>query len=410
MSYTIQATLTIYGYAKQGTIVYVGQTRNSLVNRDNAHRNYNITKFDTDYGQHRNEYGPPFVIEESKRSETVSNDLMHATVLDSWQTWMNDREIWWIATHQTYSSPTGLNFTRGGQMGCDVAFFQAQLKRSEDKWTTVYMPLFRTIELGMTRNLWQTPADHVESGVKLGHILNNVRTGHTLLPPKYVAEMAELGFEKEKSYYECLFERTILPAIRSTSFAQSGRLWDMPSTYEVSGIKIGLFLCSVRTGKGSISSVHTAEMKSFGFDQTTTYTQKKWVVDYMPAFRDSPYAQKKRLWEMPRTYVVKGINLGDVLCTVRSGKSSLPEEHIDEMLSMGFDPKLSVSLSRFKIDTMPAIRDCLYGRECRLSEMPHNYKYHNVQVGYNIRGRKRAIDPSYLEELKSLGYKRERLN
>jgi hypothetical protein len=55
---------------------------------------------------------------------------------------------------------------------------------------------------------------------------------------------------------------------------------------------------------------------------------------------------------------------------------------------------------------MPAFRDCIYGKEHRLSETPSNHFHNGVPVGmliYNMRIGILSIPLSYLEELEILG-------
>ena len=47
-TYSVEYTLSIYGYKKNNDIVYVGQTRQTVLERDNGHLNGD-TVFDMDY-------------------------------------------------------------------------------------------------------------------------------------------------------------------------------------------------------------------------------------------------------------------------------------------------------------------------------------------------------------------------
>jgi hypothetical protein len=116
----------------------------------------------------------------------------------------------------------------------------------ESKFEHDYMPAFRRCLYGRTNQLWETPQNFKskDGGLPLGRILNSIRTGDSYLPDAYVMEMAALGFDRNKSYEDSLWEIDILPALRASSSA--GRLWALPIRAIQYKIKIGQILKTFR--------------------------------------------------------------------------------------------------------------------------------------------------------------------
>jgi hypothetical protein len=116
----------------------------------------------------------------------------------------------------------------------------------ESKFEHDYMPAFRRCRYGRTNQLWETPQNFKskDGGVPLGKILSDIRFGDSYIPDEFIMEMAALGFDRNKSYEESLWEKDILPALRACSFAD--RLWAVPSGAIQYKIKIGRILKDFR--------------------------------------------------------------------------------------------------------------------------------------------------------------------
>jgi hypothetical protein len=162
---SITHTLIIYGYLEKrkpphdGTeaghhyywqVAYVGQTLRALEVRDAEHRggggSGGSTPFDVAYqlaGRDPQRFRGPVVLERVVRTAQVSTLEEQATFRAACQAWMDVRETHWIQEHGTYTNANGYNQTKGGQMGWDRAFFEAQLKASLGMFRRTYLPAFR---------------------------------------------------------------------------------------------------------------------------------------------------------------------------------------------------------------------------------------------------------------------------
>jgi hypothetical protein len=330
-----QTTLTIYGYEKSGKMVYVGQTKQSLEVRDKQHRRDKSTPFDVDFGKFRDLYGPPVVLSSVIQVHHFSSDMEESVAMHEWQTWLNEKEKYYIHLHGTFASETGQNMTEGGQNGTEVAYFRSRLKRNERTWTKKYMPIFRTMDEGKKKCLWKIHYSH-----KMGKLLKNVRKGNTTIPRRYREEIKELGYEEGRTVHE-----------------------------------------------------------------------SRWIHDYLPAMRESSYGKANRLWETPFEHRENEIRIGKMLDSIRRGLSRVPPVHVPEVETLGFNQGKSVHFSKFEFVTMPLLRDCIYGKEHRLSETPWNHSHNGVLVGtiiYNMQTGNLSVPPSYLEELELLGFSKTR--
>jgi hypothetical protein len=146
-------------------------------------------------------------------------------------------------------------------------------------------------------------------------------------------------------------------------------------------------------------------MKELGFEEGRSFNESTWIHDYLPAFEASLHGKEKRLWETPGKYSVNGINIGQILSDIRCGRT-LPEIHIPLMEAMGFYQERSYVECRFEFVYMPALRDCIFGREKRLSETKQKHVHNEVPVGKLIscmRMGDTLVPPLYKDELATLG-------
>ena len=127
----------IYVYLKDGIVIYVGQTYQTLRARDNAHLWSSTGTFDKQY---TNKGMFTLKLLESKPfSEMISTNKELAKLLTKTCAWMDDRERHYIDEYNTFCG-AGLNSTTGGQKGCTVALYEARLKKAEKYFQTVLMP------------------------------------------------------------------------------------------------------------------------------------------------------------------------------------------------------------------------------------------------------------------------------
>jgi hypothetical protein len=397
MLHKVKVALTIYGYEREGKMVYVGQTRVPLQVRDKQHRVGKETEFDRDYGNHLDLYGPPIVLALMIRTHHFSNDMERATAMNKWQIWTDKEEIYYIMLHGTFLSSEGYNMTKGGQGGGrNVAFFQSQLKKSERKWTKTYMPMFRSIDEGKRKCLWRIPKSH-----KGGGLINSVRTGLRSIPYKYVLEMQTLGFEEGRSVYESRWIHDYMPMFRSTEEGRRKCIWRIPYTH-----KLGRIISDLRYRKCSIPCRHVLEMQTLGFEEGRSHQESRWIHDYLPAMRNSVYGREKRLWQTPYKHVEDGIAIGEILKDIHREKMSLPVAHLPELEQLGYYHGRTFFSCNFEFFTMPALRDSIYGQENRLAETPSNYEHNGVCTGQilcQIRHGRSPFPLLFREELSLLG-------
>jgi hypothetical protein len=209
----------IYAYRDLfGKIVYVGQTRQTLEARDAQHLRDNKTKFDQAYTKGK------FTIEELER-RTFEARLTDAQWVagegyEECTAWMDKREKALIKQYDTYGI-NGLNSTKGGQSDTlATKYAQAHRKESLLKFTNEYMPTFHTMkEKGLDVNVppdkaykegsgpagyeavfgsYKIPAN-VKKARSYVDLCNNIRAGHTEVPPSCRPGLLELGFEMDLS-------------------------------------------------------------------------------------------------------------------------------------------------------------------------------------------------------------------
>jgi hypothetical protein len=393
----VTLTLCIYAYQRQGRVTYVGQTKQSLSTRDQQHL-CGSTVFDRDYQTHRAEYGAaPTVLEQKVFTEHVSGLEEEAQFLLSSQTWLDSRETYWIQHYQTYL--TGKNQTTGGQQGLEMSYFLSHLKRRDDAWTRLYMPLLRSSEFGQKCRLWETPQNYIWQHLPMGKLLNNLRCGDRRIPGIYIQEMEELGYNGGKGYRASRFEMDYLPAFRSSSYGQLKRLWETPQSHTHRGIRLGKILNHLRTGGHQVP----AEMNLLGYNDGKSIYQSRFELDLMVQFRSCVFGQRKRLWETPQNFITAdGFKLGRILNHLRRDVMSVPDSCREEMEHLGFKEGRGFYESRFEVDYLPAIEDCSYGRRKRLDQTPRNHVHMGVHVGQVLHSSK---IPGFKCRLEEMGWK-----
>ena len=380
--YSVQ--LIIYGYKQEEKWVYVGQTRQSLPVRDNQHLHSSETKFDQAYNDARAFTGP-IVLEQTYRSSIMEEQ---AATLALCQEWLNEREVHWINEHQTYTQ--GLNQTTGGQFGLDQAYYEAQIKKRNADWNDVKMPLFRASEFAKKGRLWEIPSNTPI----LGNVLACMRNGHSNIPPQYLAELNQFGYNDGKTMYESKWDLDYMPLLRASEFAKKGRLWEIPSNTPI----LGNVLAGMRNGH-TIPSHYLAELNRLGYNDGKTTYESKWGVDFMPLFRNSKFAKKGRLWEIPTATPI----IGNLLTGMRNGACSIPSYYLAELNRFGYNDGKSYYESKWDIDYMPLLRTSKFAQKGRLWEIPFKTPILGTFLD-GMRSGDTSIPSQYLFELNRLGY------
>ena len=190
-------TCWIYLYRYNGKVIYVGQTID-LVKRMKQHKSHKRTKFDKFYTKERAKDIVCEIIEE--RTFSSEND---ETFKDA-AAWMNEREIHYIAEHDTYHDTSKFNFTTGGQpVNILVAIMEYHYKTRIIKFKDEYMPAFKA---------WYEENGHPIVPQKhpvLGVLLNDIKCGKQQVPARHRDWLEERGFLK--SHEEWKWANLYLP-------------------------------------------------------------------------------------------------------------------------------------------------------------------------------------------------------
>jgi hypothetical protein len=252
-------------------------------------------------------------------------------------TWMDEQETYYIRFFGTYT--TGLNFTRGGQHGCNSAAMEARYKIRDEIWRERYMPVFRGSSYGRHGRLWATPPKYTESDVEIGRILREVRKGLRTIPPSCTSEMKLLGFDKDKSNVESKWENDYMPLFRGSSYGRQGRLWEMPATYSVSSVKLGSLLTRARLVSTSIPPMFVSEMKLLGFDRDKSFKESRFKSDDLHIFYGCYFGVNRCLWATPLNYTYQGFKVGRILRDIRVS-DNINDADLAELNHIGFDHKM----------------------------------------------------------------------
>jgi hypothetical protein len=408
-------TLVVYGYKRlqndEWVWVYVGQTRCMMSVRDTQHKSPSLDKlqtpFDLAYTLYPNEFDGPFELEQTTCSRHLTSLEEQAVLLQECQEWMDRREQHWILACATYMSVYGLNQTKGGQLGWRRAYFEARLKKSYRTFAIEYMPAFRASTYGQQRRLWAIPKDTVEDGQNIGIVLSHMRTRTTFIPICFVNELEALGYNGGRSSSESKFQIEYMPAFRVSTYGQQRRLWAIPSDTVEDGQNIGSVLRHMRTRTTYIPICCVNELEALGYNGGRSYSESKFQIDYMPAFRASKYGRQGRLWEIPRNAVEDGQNIGALLNKLRSGRKAIPICFVNELEALGYNDGRSYIESKFQIEYMPAFRASTYGLQGRMWEIPNKAVEDGQNIGTllrSLRSGDTAIPICFFNELEALGY------
>jgi len=227
----------IYLYRYNGKVIYVGQTIN-LVQRMKQHKNRKKTKFDKFFTKERAKDMVCEIIE--KRTFSIQNG---ETLKDA-ATWMNEREIHYIAEHDTYHDTSKFNFTTGGQpVNKLVAYMEYAYKTRIIKFKEEYMPAFKA---------WYKENGHPiirQNHPVLGMLLNNIKTGHQQVPARYRDWFETRGFFTSREEWK--WANVYLPAF--DAYCEEHNNCDVPKRY------------------ASVSVV----LKPVGWDETATPENKE---------------------------------------------------------------------------------------------------------------------------------------
>ena len=268
----------------------------------------------------------------------------------------------------------------------------------ESKWKVDYMPEFRLSEWAQKGRLWEIP----QKTPMLGVLLDNMRTGNTFIPPRFLPELNEMGYRDGEPYQESKWEVDYMPEFRRCEWGQKGKLWEIP--YETP--MLGSLLRNMRTGQTSIPPRFLPELNKMGHRNGEPYQESKWEVDFMLEFRRCKWAQKGRLWEIPQ----KTPRLGSMLSRIRTGKTPIPSRHLVELNKMGYRDGKPHLICKWEVDYLPLCRTFVVNTNLKLDMMCMSLKMNNIKIGrvlHTLKRRRRAttttVPDSVLVQLRQMG-------
>ena len=184
---------SIYLYSKHnGAPVYVGQTIQDLVVRDRQHYYNNVSDFDRSY-ESKEQYS--LTVVETKTFDSSTYDGNQRFMIDHCQTWMNDREMHYIAHLKTYTA--GLNVTYGGQ---SRSWLRKMIEKNKEirqlRFREDYLPSIKRI-VAANQDINEPKSWH-NLDTTLTRLLYSVRRGIIVAPKWFVKYLTGHGFEMEQ--------------------------------------------------------------------------------------------------------------------------------------------------------------------------------------------------------------------
>ena len=308
-----------YDPAVHGKPVYVGQTTRELHERDTEHLKMSYTVFDRQYAT-RSQYTLVLLTARrfaaAEKDEDFKDDTLHPA-----GAWMDYWEAKYISAFDTFVN--GFNRTRGGQgAGWLVAMREAMARAAYERFRDTYMPAFR--DYYEDEGHVNAPFTHLI----LGKLLNNIRTGHTQVPPQFEEELRSMGLDtrNQKIVQRDVRWEEYMSAFRKC-YKKMGHV-NAPQTYPI----LGKLLNNIRTGKTQVPPQFEEELRSMGLDvrnQTIVQRDARWE-EYMSAFRK--FYEERGHVNAPQTYPI----LGKLLNSIRTGNTQVPPQFEEELRTMGF--------------------------------------------------------------------------
>ena len=323
----------LYDPTVHGRVVYVGQTTQSLQQRDKQHK----TDKDTQFDRHYDGTQCAMVLLKEQRFAAAKRDAdFKDQTLHPAGAWMDHWERRYISEFDTYA--TGLNRTKGGQgRGWLVAMREGKAKASYALFRDVYMPALRT------RHEKTGSANAPQSDPVLGHLVSDIRTGHTQIPPQFEEELMTMRLDlsnQQIAERDKRWEQVYMPAFR-TRHEKTGSA-NAPQSDPV----LGHLVSDIRTGHTQIPPQFEEELMTMRLDlsnQQIAERDKRWEQVYMPAFRTRH--EKTGSANAPQSDPV----LGHLVNNIRKGRSQIPPQFEEELMAMRFfysTSNLAVHVSR----------------------------------------------------------------
>jgi hypothetical protein len=383
--HVVTVVIYLYRCARTGNPVYVGQTAQTLEQRDGDHLNTRGApgSFDHAYTD-RNLFTLERLDVQSFEAD-VTCRAQYRALCDRAGAWADARETGAIAYFGTYDETglgTGRNRTRGGQHGALRATMESNYIASCRRWANVYRPELEAYlaEHGSLRDI---PQRHPT----LGGLTRNIRSGHTNVPPAHMAWLQQHGFVMD--HYAAIWEQDYMPAFRAY-LAEHGSLRDIPRSHPT----LGQLTSSIRYGNTSVPPAHMAWLQQHGF--VMEHRAAIWEQDYMPAFR-AYLTEHGSLRDIP----VSHPTLGRLTNTIRTGELNVPPEHMAWLQHNGF--VMDYRAAVWEQDYMPAFR-AYFEEHGSLRDIPRSHPTLGRRT-HSIRSGNTSVPPEHKPYLQEHGFR-----
>jgi hypothetical protein len=258
-SKTVKCIIYVYFIPVTNTAVYGGQTMQKLETRDKQHLKGSKQEFDKVYTSKSK-----FELRQLEQ-KTFTADIRSKSddtgFIESYGTWMDDREKYYINKYDTWKGKHGFNQNEGGQgLQNHVRNAQEAFKRSLTKFSVVKWPAMLAF---WKRDRAELPGIGTHSLVMctrnepiIGVLIDCIRTGHTAVPAFYKKKMIELGHADNKS--EGLFKQQYIPLINKILLEDRFKLpgTGTPALAMISRKEpinnLGAFINSIRSGNTAV--------------------------------------------------------------------------------------------------------------------------------------------------------------
>tara|TARA_Y100000741_G_scaffold237075_1_gene181417 strand:+ start:10079 stop:11662 length:1584 start_codon:yes stop_codon:yes gene_type:complete len=332
-----------YDPTVHGRPVYIGQTIQTLKDRDRDHLSHKLTNFDRSY-RNKSQYILVLLVERYFFAAEVNDNFKYETLHPA-GVWMDYWEQIYISKFDTYYN--GFNMTKGGQgRGWLVLMREATAAHTLIRFRDVYMPAFRKYYKDMGHV--NAPGSHPI----LGALLRRIRCGDTQIPPHFEEELHLMSLDLSNQKIAKRDSNWEKHMRNFRDYYQHMGNVNAPKIHPT----LGNLVDHIRSGHTQVPLHFEQELFSMGFDlrnQHFVERDKRWKEKYMPAFRE--YYNKAQHLNVPCAHP----NLGSLIHQIRQGNTQIPPQCKEELFSMGLDLRNQQIVKRdnkWEDEYMPAFR------------------------------------------------------
>ena len=188
----------------------------------------------------------------------------------------------------------------------------------------------------------KVPTSYVtENGVKLGEILMNIQSGSRKTSPKEIEQLNELGFEwrdplAKRRNNAVSFE--IIYAALKEFYQQNGHVEVNEKYITAYGLKLGMYVQKIRSGRYRLSDDEKALIDEMGFRWKYTSKSHHSFEEVYEALQE--YYKLHQDLKVPYGYVTdKGLRLGRAVHSIRYGYRKTTEEEKEKLRALGLKVK-----------------------------------------------------------------------